>query len=415
MDLLKPRRRDLIGASAALFGLGVGPVVSAPRRKLVVLNATGGWDTTWTVDPKPGIEGIHTPDGEAGRIAGHDVWLHEDRPSVTAFYERWGANAALVRGLGMRSIDHVSCQRRLMTGSLSSAAPDVAAIAANQLGTDRPLPYLLLGGRGLPGNLGADMVQNGATNQIAALLDSGAEPLADVAQSWVPDAADRAEIDAFVGARLAAVSGDGPTRWRANELALARSRAADLRHRAGQFGLPGVPLDAAAQILLAVDLLGERVSWSIHMDSGQDFDTHALADTQGPSHEALFATLLALCDSLSDRPGDESETLLDETIVLVVSEMTRTGARNQFNGNDHWPWATVLLVGGGVLGGRPYGVTDDALSGGRVCFETGDPAEDGVGLQAEHLTAGLLAGLGVEPSSFVQTHEAFTAWVATSS
>lgn len=96
--------------------------------------------------------------------------------------------------------------------------------------------------------------------------------------------------------------------------------------------------------------------------SGGGWDTHGnnfncLKDRLLPEFDRPFATLLA---DLHERG------LLDETLVLVSSEMGRrpkvgdprsgglTGA-----GRDHWTSAmSVLMAGGGIRGGQVYGSTD---------------------------------------------------------
>ena len=59
--------------------------------------------------------------------------------------------------------------------------------------------------------------------------------------------------------------------------------------------------------------------------------------------DQAFATLL---DDLSDRG------MLDETLVVCLSEFGRTPAFNGSGGRDHWgPVFSIALAGGGVRGG----------------------------------------------------------------
>jgi len=96
--------------------------------------------------------------------------------------------------------------------------------------------------------------------------------------------------------------------------------------------------------------------------SGGGWDTHGnnfncLKDRLLPEFDRPFAALLA---ELSDRG------LLDETLVLVSSEMgrrpkigdPRSGGVDGA-GRDHWTSCmSVLLAGGGVRGGQAYGTSD---------------------------------------------------------
>jgi hypothetical protein len=55
----------------------------------------------------------------------------------------------------------------------------------------------------------------------------------------------------------------------------------------------------------------------------------------------------------------ETRGMLDDTLVVVMSEFGRTPKLNPFAGRDHWPNAyTQILAGGGVRGGQVYGASD---------------------------------------------------------
>jgi uncharacterized protein (DUF1501 family) len=51
--------------------------------------------------------------------------------------------------------------------------------------------------------------------------------------------------------------------------------------------------------------------------------------------------------------------LLDETLVVVMSEMGRTPKINANGGRDHWTYCySVMLAGAGIKGGTVYGASD---------------------------------------------------------
>ncbi len=67
----------------------------------------------------------------------------------------------------------------------------------------------------------------------------------------------------------------------------------------------------------------------------------------------LDLTYSALLDDLAARG------LLDETLVVVMSEMGRTPRVNGAGGRDHWTYCySVLLAGAGIRGGTVYGASD---------------------------------------------------------
>ncbi|MGH7201851.1 MAG: DUF1501 domain-containing protein [Planctomycetaceae bacterium] len=68
---------------------------------------------------------------------------------------------------------------------------------------------------------------------------------------------------------------------------------------------------------------------------------------------SLDLALSALLDDLKDR------SLLDETLIVVMGEFGRTPKLNTQGGRDHWPrFFSVLLAGGGVVGGQVIGASD---------------------------------------------------------
>src|SRR5689334_15519782 len=147
-DLLM-RRRDLlaicgIGAGAYVIGARAAPPASRSPRRLICVFVTGGWDTTYALDPKdPAYAAI--PAGAVRNFEGLDIFVDDSRPGVTTFFERHAGATALVRGISTDAINHNECQRRIATGTREDSRPDRAAIVAHDLGNDLPLPYLILG------------------------------------------------------------------------------------------------------------------------------------------------------------------------------------------------------------------------------------------------------------------------------
>ncbi len=55
----------------------------------------------------------------------------------------------------------------------------------------------------------------------------------------------------------------------------------------------------------------------------------------------------------------QSRGLLDETLVVVMSEMGRTPKINPRAGRDHWTFCySAMLAGAGIRGGTVYGESD---------------------------------------------------------
>jgi uncharacterized protein (DUF1501 family) len=81
--------------------------------------------------------------------------------------------------------------------------------------------------------------------------------------------------------------------------------------------------------------------WDTHV--GQGAEQGQLANRL----RDLGASLMAFTQDLGDRMGD--------VVVLTMSEFGRTAAENGNRGTDHGHATAMLLLGGGVQGGRVYG------------------------------------------------------------
>jgi hypothetical protein len=94
---------------------------------------------------------------------------------------------------------------------------------------------------------------------------------------------------------------------------------------------------------------------TVYSFGNRDWDTHggnfpALKDTLLPPTDRGLSALL---EDLGQRG------LLDETLVVWMSEMGRTPRLNRDGGRDHWSFCySILLAGGGIRGGQVYGSSD---------------------------------------------------------
>lgn len=386
-----PTRRDLLaaGAVAGLASLGVAPPRIGAARNLVVVLAWGGWDSTVGLDPKPDGP-VALPPGEQVAFGPIDAWVADDWPALGACLDRWSSLTHVVRGTSVRSVAHVVALRRLITGTPDPGAPDVGAIVGATLGADLPLPYLTLGVRSMPGSLAAIASTVGLNNQLGGLvLDRPLDATEEAALSRVVSASDRRWLSETLGARA---------RIQVENLASARERAAALLGR--DLGPPGRATSFADQTSAGIQALSEGLSRAVLLDSELDFDTHIDNYRQAELTDTLFQGVDALLARLSETPSPDraGTVLLDDTVVLLVSEMTRTPRLNTSGGKDHWPWAVTALFGAGVRAGVT-GTTDGEQAGQPVDLGTGGPGA--TDLRAENLAAGVLEHLGVDAGPWV--------------
>lgn len=413
-------RRETMLGGAALIAAAARPVRAAPARarNLVLVLAAGGWDVTWALDPKPGLPGVDGAPGTLRRFGDSEILVGDDRPAVGAWFERWGALTAVVNGVGVRSIAHPACRHRILTGSGAVDAPDVGAIVAHETGRERPVPYLILGSTAFSGPLAASTGRVGTTNQILALLDPSQDLPPDDGRGlgFVPDAQDEELIGKLLAARAGrerAVRGRSAANVaRVQDFLDSLERAAALRGQAERFGQRGITLGLPEQARLAAGALESGLARSVMLDTRLPWDTHTNNAVQSQLHHVFYTGLGQLMDELASRRGSEAgHTLLDETVVVALSEMSRTPRLNLTAGKDHWPYTSGLVIGAGVRGGRTVGGTDDTLTGLPTDLASG-AVGSGPTLQAQNLLAGVLALTRVDPATAFPGTEPLRAIVA---
>jgi hypothetical protein len=150
---------------------------------------------------------------------------------------------------------------------------------------------------------------------------------------------------------------DGFTRRAFELLASAASRDAfnvdnEPRSLSDQYG----PTAFARNCLLARRLVQAGVPLvTVYSVGNRDWDTHSsnfpsLKNTLLPPTDQGLSTLL---EDLHERG------LLEETLVVWMSEMGRTPRINRDAGRDHWSFCySILMAGGGIRGGQVYGSSD---------------------------------------------------------
>ena len=387
------------------------------KKNLFIVLAFGGWDTSYAIDPKPPGGGVDVPDGTIAVYGGLDVLSHPSRPGVDAFFTQHHARTAIVRGIRLPGISHRACMQQILTGARNETSPDAAAIVAHANSPDLPIPYLVLGDYAFAGPYAASMGRVGTSNQLVGLLDPRkAYPVDGRSVPFVPGQSDEDAIRAYTVARTdreRAVRGAaGYNKRRVDDFVTSLARGDRLRDLGGGLGQRGQLLDLNGQRDLAIEAVATGISRTVMLSSQRDWDTHERNVDQGAAHDALFQGLTALVDALQAKPGSAGGTMLDETVVAVISEMGRTPRLNGPAGKDHWPVTSAMLIGGGVKADRIYGGTS-ATGEAQLCdFATGSPSTSGRTIEPRHLVAGLVKLCGVDPATELPDAEAFDAFIA---
>ncbi|MEN0062527.1 MAG: DUF1501 domain-containing protein [Myxococcota bacterium] len=401
------RRHFLTGSAAAAGLLLAKPshaTVSASDRKFIFVFAQGGWDPTRVFAPEfanPDID--MEPNGARRTMGGLTYVDHPLRPSVSAFMAQHHARTLVLNGVLVRSIAHEICTMIAMTGDSSGLLPDWPARLAT-VGEPTTVPHLVLGGPSFPGPLGAAVARTGGAGQLEALLSGSITDWSDGATGGLPRTTQQL-VDAFTlrraaGAAAAVTGGNGQAL--VDAYAQAATSADDLKNLRYTMDFTVGPT-MVEQIPVAVEALSIGMSRCVTLSAGTTWDTHADNDAlQSPLFEAAFQGLNQLLETLRATPGQVvGQTLADETIVVVMSEMGRTPRLNNFAGKDHWPYTSWMLVGDGLTGDRVVGGYDDLYYGLGVDPGSGDPRVDAQLLSAEAVGATLLQLADVDPAELL--------------
>ncbi len=418
-----PRRGFLLGGAATLgagmFSLGRTARADGerPPRRLIIAMAGGGWDPTAALDPKPGLTTIDVLPGDIQDFDGLPVYVDGTRPAVTAFFEQYAPLCTIVNGVQVQSLNHPDCAKRLLTGTSSDTSADIGAITAHALAPDLAAPYMVLGQTAFSGPYASIAARAGTANQLGTLLSPNrAYAPADDPLNFTPrlplDGTEEDLIRAHVNARAQremdtrGLLGENQRRLQDFMDSLGRGDTLASAADFGDFAFTG---DLSVQATLAADMLEQGLSHTAQIEAG-DWDTHDNNLGQIPQWEMFFGGLSTLLGELTSRPGLEAgTTMLDDTVVVVVSEMGRTPKLNSGGGKDHWPVTSAIVLGGGLPGGRVLGGTDDGQLGIPVDLSTGAPNPDGSLIQYGNFAAGLLEAVGVDVETYLPGVEPFRA------
>ena len=371
-----------------------------PGPYYVVFNASGGWDTTYLMDPK-GVEGIN-------RLyqAGDILTLGEHKFAPTAkhiengmsnedFFAKYGSELRVLNGLDLSVNNHTPCARYMATGKLDSLAyPTFPALVAACHGTDAPLAFLTFGNYSATGNLvpmsRVPYLQSLKLLARADYVEGGTSPYQD---AFVSDRIERAleeQLEARVSnARLPRV-----------ERSQSMLYAAQANSKALQRVVPFIPKDQAKERLaqqndIALAAFRAGVCISANLSIGQ-FDSHNNNDVD---QLKLIPEFLAGIDDLLRKAEDLQ--IRDKLVVIIQSEMGRTPNYNNGNGKDHWSIGSIMCLGPGMTGNRVIGATDEKQQ--LIPIDSQSLAidkEKGIRVRPEHIHQALREFAGIQDHVF---------------
>jgi hypothetical protein len=325
----------------------------------LVFNASGGWDTTYMMDPK-GINDINRlyKEGDILTEGNHRyapiAEQIENGMSNKDFYSKYGKELLVFNGLDYSVNNHSPCSRYMATGELDSLAfPTFAALVSACRGIDQPLAFLTFGNYSGTGNL-VPMSRVPYAHSLLKLANAGGvngsarNPYHD---DFVSDRIEQAlqqQFDARVKtSRL-------PRIERAQNMLYAAQANSKSLERVTPFVPKTTPkerLHQQADIALATFKAGVCVSANLSI--GQ-FDSHKNND---PDQMKLIPEFLAGVDYALKRA--EEMQIRDKLVVVMQSEMGRNPTYNNGDGKDHWSIGSIMFIGPGIKGNRVVGSTDE--------------------------------------------------------
>lgn len=404
--MLLSRRGVLTLGSAGLFMPRRLFAGTTNERKFLFVFNPGGWDVTGVFAPVFNDTTDHFTNDEAAEAGGLPFVDSPSRPSVRAFFENWGSKTCMINGLQVPSVAHDVCTMLMMTGESRGGMDDWVSIVAGHAQPGRLLPNVHMSGPIFPVAYSSATVRVGLAGQLPGLVSGSAFDRSDIPLSTRADDVEALE-EAYVRTRLdawqAAARPGLQTRMAVDEQ-LARSRADELPGLVDALTVTDASsiYEVASVIVRSLGAGLSRTGVVAYGAGGNGiWDTHSGNEAQSGYFESLFSALDLILTDMDTMPGEYGGTLLDETTVVVMSEMGRTPQRSASGGKDHWTYTSTLLIGSGITGGRTVGGWTEGLTGENVDLATGDVSASGVGLVPGHIGATLLALADIDPAAFV--------------
>lgn len=392
--------------------LAINPASAAePNRFWVLVNAGGGWDPTYFIDPKgdtPRQDGRgpvnHYPTGSiaaAGNITYPSAYpANIDAPDSTSpghfanFFPRHAARLLVINGIDTQTNNHDAGSRFIWSGKIEDGYPSFGALAAAAAAPSEPLAFISNGGFDHTAGLVAP-ARIGEGEVFQKLAFPNADRPGDVPEKRHPyfDDAIYAQIEAARNARLQrqlAAASLPLRRQQINELITARTGDNNLNRLVAL--LPddvSSGLEGQAEVAIAAFSAGIAVAANMHIGG---FDTHGNHDQ---NHVRRLTQLLEGIDHLWNQI--ETAGMQDRVTVLVGSDFGRTPFYNDGNGKDHWNVTSMMAMGAGVRGNRVVGGTDAHVNALAVHPQSLalDPA--GVTITPEHVHVALRQMAGITP------------------
>jgi len=388
---------------------------ATPDRFWISINAGGGWDPTYFIDPKgdrPRLDGrgpVNSYSVNAIQTAGNIRFPSSypeniDPPDADSaghfanFFPKHASRLLVINGIDTQTNNHDSGSRFVWSGKIESGYPSFAALAAANSAPSQPLAYISNGGYDNTASLVAParIGEGEVFQQLAYPNASRPSEDAEYRREYFSPTI-YAEIEQARAARLQRLQSRAtlPLKKRQiGELIMSRvgdnnlSRLVNLLPNRVSSGLQG-----QAEVATAAFASGIAVSANMHIGG---FDTHGNHDQ---NHSRRLTQLLEGIDHLWTQI--ELNNLQEKVTVIVGSDFGRTPFYNDNNGKDHWNVTSIMAMGAGVRGNRTVGATDDHVEALKINPQSLQLDSSGITLTPEHVHLALrrMAGVSADLNS----------------
>jgi hypothetical protein len=396
----------LLGGAALLAGRrGYATDAPEPPHYFVLILLHGGFDAVLTVDPKDGR-------ATTGKLDPGYRWDETLRGATRAYGPLFGPlmrherSLAFVHGVRVDTVGHIDGSLAVARGRITSSnsAPLIGDLIGTALPGRAPLPHVNFA-------LSGALLEEGMVGPDPLVVRVSKRRLSANFQQPVSDDPIYAEINRVHAEESAVLS--SASEWTSKYYRARVERTRHLRRMlaGSKAENPFKDPEIAAGLLATLQAIeGDHARYlsvytrALWFDSHTD-NVHIQRDRVVPALRdiSLFLTLLG-------ERRNACGPLIDQTTVLVGSELGRYPKENVAQGKDHWPENSWIVAGRGIRPGVTVGGTDDSYRGLPTDFRTGSTTQgerrpiflDDLFGTMLHLAGGDLAKNGFERAHVIE-------------
>ena len=405
-------QRIVQGGLLSASGLSVLPSLAmnaASTRRFLFVFCDGAWDTSMVFAPEM-LQNyyVHTDSDDVETTLGGLSFVdNPNRPEVRRFFEQWADQCLIINGLDFETVAHDRAKRILMTGS-PVGTDDWGAIIGAHSPQMYTAPHLLLSGPNYATQFSNAILRVGEDGELSRLL-SGQDQL-----NITPTRDHEDLVSTYLRQRTDGTTFANPrTDNFLQDYSRSHTQLKGLKAQLGSIQLPngddgenfGYNCNETfmGQAQIALEFFeNDLTRCAIVQDQGfcnMRWDSHGDYFEQNWHYDLLFLGLQQLMEELQTRTNIHGVPLIEDTTVVVCSEMSRHPSLNEMGGKHHWPVGSAMIIGG-VQGGRTIGGYNGQVLGRSIDLNSGELFESGVKLKPEHLGATLLAMADLDPMDF---------------